>query len=854
MFRIDHHPEESKQNRENRNEITEPAHARLPQVQRQFFFIHDNQTLLLHTRCLAAAQHKQEEIDRNEREVTQAVDAKHTLIRSEVIRHFNERYGYKDDVNARNDRKINDSRGNPRTNKLPLVLGKGESRRVLGFLEIEFRLVFFDRNDCALRLPFHVWHTQAVVQLAIAIVLILGSQQDQLNIQASDQSREANIAHAKGSVVATYRDMHLEADEATYDEETKILTADGHIVYDRADEHLKADHLSLNVETKVGDFTNVKGEIGPGFFVSAETAHRTEDGLYQLKNATITSCCDPGRPGWLLMESRAVVSPHDKMVANGSVFRMENVPIFYLPYIRVAAGDRERASGFMIPSTSTSTTKGRAVHESFYWAINRSADAMFTGEYFTARGPAAMFDFRAVPEKNSRIQVETLLAHDKLGQGGQSARILAFGELARGYRGAADMNLVSSFVFRQVYEDGLNLISSPLTNSVAFASKNTRDLNTNFLYSRYGVFFQDQPTVVLQKAPSFELGFPDRRLGTTPVYFDGDASVSSLSRRDSLIQSPFYGRFDLRPSFELPVVRSDLFDWSHRFGVEETGYSQSLASPTTLGNGFTRFSFNYNSHFVGPQLSRDFGNWRHVIEPSVDYTYLSDADRFRNTILVDNVDLVTHTNEVEYALTNRLFTRRELFSWRIAQKYFLDPSFGGAILPNRRNVFNPLLDLTGFAFADRERHFSPIVSTMRLATSPGTSEDIQIDYDTRDHLVRDVGIIGNANRGQFVGGLSYFFTHQSAVEVPNNEIRASLSYGNRLKPGFSGAVSFSYDVLHSLFQGSVAEVGYNTSCFGFNLEVSQFNIGARVESRFRFSFTLKDVGSFGTLRRQERLF
>ena len=176
------------------------------------------------------------------------------------------------------------------------------------------------------------------------------------------------------------------------------------------------------------------------------------------------------------------------------------------------------------------------------------------------------------------------------------------------------------------------------------------------------------------------------------------------------------------------------------------------------------------------------------------------------------------------------------------------------MIPGRRNVFDSVLAISGFSFEDGQRRFSPIISTMRLASSPSTSEDIEVDYDTRDHLFRSAGIIGNANRGQFTGGISYFFTHRSAIEVPSNQLRGSLAYGNRLKPGFSAAVQVSYDVQHTLFQGSVAEVGYNTNCFGLNFEVSQFNIGARVESRFRFSFTLKDVGSFGTMRPRERLF
>ena len=42
-----------------------------------------------------------------------------------------------------------------------------------------------------------------------------------------------------------------------------------------------------------------------------------------------------------------------------------------------------------------------------------------------------------------------------------------------------------------------------------------------------------------------------------------------------------------------------------------------------------------------------------------------------------------------------------------------------------------------------------------------------MDYDTRDHLFRSAGVIGNVNRGQFVGGISYFFTRRSAIEIVN---------------------------------------------------------------------------------------
>src|SRR5207247_8507296 len=131
-----------------------------------------------------------------------------------------------------------------------------------------------------------------------------------------------------------------------------------------------------------------------------------------------------------------------RVTASGSGFRLENLPLMYLPYVTVPSSDRSRSTGFLIPSTSTSTTKGRSLRESFYWAINRSADATFTGEYFTKRGPAGEINFRAVPEANARIDVQSMFAKDRLGQGGRSIRILAFGDLGNGVNGEANIGLV----------------------------------------------------------------------------------------------------------------------------------------------------------------------------------------------------------------------------------------------------------------------------------------------------------------------------------------------------------------------------------------------------------------------------
>ena len=91
---------------------------------------------------------------------------------------------------------------------------------------------------------------------------------------------------------------------------------------------------------------------------------------------------------------------------------------------------------------------------------------------------------------------------------------------------------------------------------------------------------------------------------------------------------------------------------------------------------------------------------KHTIEPSMTYHYVSGVNNFLGVIRFDSTDIVSDTNEVEYGLTNRIYVKprnqkcenndpdapcsrvpTELLTWEVAQKYFIDPYFGGALVP-----------------------------------------------------------------------------------------------------------------------------------------------------------------------------
>ena len=67
-----------------------------------------------------------------------------------------------------------------------------------------------------------------------------------------------------------------------------------------------------------------------------------------------------------------------------------------------------------------------------------------------------------------------------------------------------------------------------------------------------------------------------------------------------------------------------------------------------------------------------------------------------------------------------------------------------------------------------------------------------------------------------------------------------------------------YDFTKNVVQYSTAQVTYNTDCCGLSVQWRLFPRvdpqGVHYESQFRLSFSVANLGSFGTMRRQDRIF
>jgi LPS-assembly protein len=768
-------------------------------------------------------------------------------------------------------------------------------------------------------------------------------KEEEVTIRALQQEKDGPVFKLHGNVEIHYLDRVLQADDVIYNSKTGDVAVDGHVIIDGGpnDEHIEASHGTYNLRSEAGRFENVTGTTGirlrgtrlmltssNPFYFTGKVVEKTGPDHYRVYDGTITTCELP-HPKWEFNAHKVVVDVGGNAKIYRSTFRIGGIPILYFPFATHPVQRLPRQSGFLIPNFGRSSRKGTILGESIFWAINRSTDITFGTEYFSSRGWAPQGEFRVRPSDTSFVDLNYFgvldrgFGNPKVDQGGHNIRLDGEGAFGHNFRGVANIDYLSSFVFRLAFNEIFSQAVYSEVKSQVFLSNTTRGFSYNALTQRYQNFESTTPgdVITILHAPSFQSSSVDRQLGKSPLYWSYDVALEGLSRSEpSFRTAPLVGRFDLAPTLSLPLL---LRGWSLRpeISLRNTFYTQQLAPSSGVGVAINdlvnRKALEGSIELRPPALDRVFDRefrgrkWKHVIEPRLAYRYVTGVDNFPSILRFDARDILSNTNELEYAVINRLYAKhtseqpedcgpagmsslnvgrpapvnripwerqggplespcengppvREIVTWELAQKYFLDPTFGGALVPGRRNVFTTTADFTGIAFLTDARRLSPLISRLRIQTTARTDAEWDIDYDFKKGLINSSMAFVNYRIGQFtVGGGDAYLRAPGETLVSNtiaaperfNQFRLLLGYGYPNKRGFSGATNLGFDANLGFLQYSALQTTYNWDCCGVSLEYRRFALGSvRNENQFRFTFALSNIGAFGNLRRQERLF
>src|SRR5256886_10188436 len=89
----------------------------------------------------------------------------------------------------------------------------------------------------------------------------------------------------------------------------------------------------------------------------------------------------------------------------------------------------------------------------------------------------------------------------------------------------------------------------------------------------------------------------------------------------------------------------------------------------------------------------------------------------------------------------------------------------------------------------------------------------------------------------------------------SNQIRGLVGYGSESRKGFNLITGLGYDFENKTLQNQIVQLSYNGGCCGLAVEYRRINLGqVRAENQFRIAFIIANIGTFGNLRHQERIF
>ncbi|MDQ2974161.1 MAG: LPS assembly protein LptD, partial [Acidobacteriota bacterium] len=762
---------------------------------------------------------------------------------------------------------------------------------------------------------------------------------DLLKVDAGSQTvsgpKDARIFVYEGNVDARIGTYRLQADKVTVYEGTNKVVAEGNVVFDQGDQQrITGSSAEWNYRTKTGFFLNSTGftnqtQDGTRIYFTADRVERISLDTIVATNVQVTAC-DEDVPKWSFHANRAKIKTGDRVRVYSPSLKVKGVPIFYLPYASVSIKQRDRASGFLTPTFGGSGQKGFRVSSAYYQTLGRSADVTLRNDIYTSRGYGFGADLRTRANSRSFFNAGFYIVKDRVfghkadadhpDQGGSSLYVDGVHYFSNGFIAAADVNVTSNLAYRQVFSDSIQQTISPEERSQVFVNKDYSDYSFNFLarsqvtsLPNSRIRIRELPSVTFEKRAS-----PLSFIKNLPVYFSFEAGAEGVSRKetvddliafrrdvrgDPVITPSIVQRLDFHPRIQVPLYFYGV-SLTATLGGRATFYSNSIdpINRAILGQNISRGYGEFELDFRPPPLAKDFHrgdgsfSFRHLIEPYITYRRIFGVNNFDRIIRFDYVDAMADTNEIEFGVSNRFFTRRstenvssaavkaartgdksslasqpyEALTITVRGKYFFDRYFGGALIPGQRNQFYPIDTFSGFSYGGVPRRFSPLNIEARYRPRADIFVDLRTDLDTRGGGVRALSATFGINR-PFVQAFQSFYYTRAVELVPSlaqfadargkepgtlrgSQWSPSIFLGNRER-GLFGGVSFFFDFQTrpgkngsqgSSLISSTVTVGYSWDCCAITAQNYTFNVGVRQENRMVFGFRLNGIGTFGT--------
>ena len=487
--------------------------------------------------------------------------------------------------------------------------------------------------------------------------------------------------------------LKIEADRILYNIDESFINISGNLHLFEKNNEVRASEGQVQLGDQTGFFKDASVFwVDNSLFVSADLIEKTAKQTYHFKDGKFTAC-PPEKdkaPDWSFRGRDVKIALDEYARLKHATFRVRDVPVLYLPYLRLALGS-EKKSGFLFPEYSTSQRSGTGLVAPFFINLSPSYDMTLYPGYYSDRGTVLAGEFRYLAADKSRGTFMVNYLDDDLNDTRsddyKSDGILRNNSERYWFRGKADhdfgdrlsakldLDVVSDHDYLQEFKKGmigfdqsnddfLKVYKRGFQNETIDYRENTLQLSkiwsTTDLQTEIRIIDDESkapdqnspPWAVPRIAYSGLLPFLQTPIdlvwGTEYAYFWRDEGVGGH-------------RMILFPRLNGPITLSPYLESSYQVGLSETLYyiephdresrelyDEDFESSTLVNvllTGATTLSRDYDISF------KDYRTFRHAIRPEISYLLVEDPSQDDSPIL-DNEDRDTEKNWLKYSLHN----------------------------------------------------------------------------------------------------------------------------------------------------------------------------------------------------------
>ncbi|MGH9316562.1 MAG: LPS-assembly protein LptD [Thermoanaerobaculia bacterium] len=684
-------------------------------------------------------------------------------------------------------------------------------------------------------------------------------------------------------VLIEYQDVRITADSAHYDFPTWTATLTGHVIIDQGPTRLTGDRATFHLDSKTGSLETATADLSPDYHIVADSIEKVGEATYRVHHGVFTACDMPD-PAWSFSLSDALITLDDYARMKDVAFRVRRLPLLYTPYLFWPTKE-DRASGLLVPGVGYTAQRGAYLGLTHYWVTGYSTDLTSNLDLYSGGSIGLGEELRWRPSAEAAGILQGYVIRDKAAtdcvplsqepSGGEGPCSLSDGsagvfarrtlnrwkvrldhvsnDLPYGFRGVVSLLRYSDEQYLQDLERSLAYSSARQVPSFAFLTRNFGDNSVNLRLERNITYYST--TVIQERLPSLEYFRRTSPIGETPLFLSAAASLSYLYiDRGPDLPRGTYGRADIHPTLSLPWKRIPWLSVTATGGVRWTGYTDSTDAAQTsfTGSSYVRRYAEAGLSLVGPSFSRlytggflDFGKFKHVIEPRVDYNYVSEVpDTFRIPTY-DDIDLQLGRNQVRYALVNRLLARsadpksvsaQEIGSLEISQTYAFQ--FPQTVSSTPGGQPQTPLPQTG-----------PVEGRLRLSPGRLFRLDSQLAYNTHTSRLTAASVAASVSWNANYLNATYFLSRPvlaaplppGAVSPNFDQIR--LAAGLNLWKSFRVETQWNYDANQHLLLEDRSLLSYRGSCYTVFFELRQLRVPPTPRRDYRVVINLKDIGT-----------